>query len=152
MGFTSRRITNLITIAIVIIVSLLIVQASQSVSVYAADASDAVCGSLTEAGESCVGSQSRIQGVITFALNMLSWIAGIIAVVMLIISGLRFMTGGGDPQSISSAKRGVIYALVGIAVVILSQSIVRFVVNKSTETPPPVTSPAPPSGGGQIPI
>ena len=132
MGITIRRITNLIVLSTVIIAFLLIVQALQSSSVYAADASDAVCGSLTEAGESCAGSQSTIQKVIKFALNTLSWIAGIIAVVMLIMSGLRFMTGGGDPQSISSARRGVIYSLIGIVIVILAQSIVRFVVNKST--------------------
>lgn len=131
MGFTTHRITNAAILSVVIIVSILVVQVLQSGSV-AAQASEAVCDSLTEVGESCTESQSTIQGVISFALNLLSWVAGIIAVIILIISGLRFMTGAGDPQSITTARRGVIYALVGIMVVILSQSIVRFVVNKST--------------------
>lgn len=144
MGTTLRQITNLTILSVIIAASLLIVQAFQSGNAYAVDASGAVCGSLTEAGESCAGSQSTIQKVIGFALNMLSWIAGIIAVIMLIISGVKFMTSGGDPQSISSARRGVIYALIGIVVVILSQSIVRLVVNKSTEPAAPVFTPGGP--------
>ena len=140
MGIAIRQFSLIIFSLLLLLASLLSLQIMSDSIVSAADASDAVCGSLTEAGESCNNSQSTIQKVIGFALTTLSWIAGIIAVLMLIISGVRFMTASGDPQSISSAKRGVIFALVGIVVVVLSQSIVRFVINKSTN---PVSQSAP---------
>jgi uncharacterized membrane protein len=141
MSIVIRQFSAVVISVLVFVAILMSIQIISNGFVSAADASDAVCDTLTQAGESCDGSRSTIQKVVGFALTTLSWLAGIIAVIMLIVSGLRFMTASGDPQSISSAKRGVIFALVGIVVVIISQSIVRFVVNKST-TPASQSVPA----------
>ena len=60
----------------------------------------------------------------------MSVIIGIVSVVVIIISGLRMVLGGSDPQTISSSRDSIIYAIVGIAVVVVSQAIVVFVLNK----------------------
>jgi hypothetical protein len=49
---------------------------------------------------------------------------------MIVVSGLRYILAGGDPQRIAQAKSGVVYALVGLAIAVSAQGIVFFVVNK----------------------
>lgn len=63
-------------------------------------------------------------------INIVSIIVGIAAVIMLVISGLRYVTSAGDSNQITSAKHTLIYALVGLVVVALAQAIVKFVLNR----------------------
>lgn len=103
--------------------------------VYAQDAKSAVCGALGEAStpENCnQAGQTSIMKVIGEALNILSIVASIIAVIMIIIGGLKFITSQGDSQSASSARNTIIYAAVGLIIVALSQIIVRFVIGRSS--------------------
>ncbi len=67
-------------------------------------------------------------GIITMAVNIISLIAGIGAVVMIIISGIRYTTSGGDPQKAASARAGIFSGLIGVVVVALAWLIVSFVI------------------------
>lgn len=101
---------------------------------YAQDAKEAVCESLGAAsnGSDCTepaGSPS-IMGAVGAALNILSIVAGIIAVIMIIIGGLKYITSQGDSQATSGARNTIIYAAVGLIIVALSQIIVRFVIDQ----------------------
>lgn len=69
-------------------------------------------------------------GIIKAAINIISIIAGIAAVIGIMVSGLRMILAGGNAESVASARSGLIYSLVGVAVVVLAQSIVVFVLNK----------------------
>lgn len=80
---------------------------------------------------SCAGSDGQISKVIRVALQMLSIVAGVIAVIMVIISGLKYVTSQGDSNKISSAKNSLIYAIVGIVVVVFAQVVVQFVIRSS---------------------
>lgn len=75
-------------------------------------------------------STSRVEGAINFIVNLLTVIVGIVAVIMIIINGLKFITSNGDSNSISSARHGIIYALVGLIIAALAQVIVRFVLSQ----------------------
>jgi uncharacterized membrane protein YidH (DUF202 family) len=79
---------------------------------------------------------STISSIIETALNILSIVAGVIAVILIIIGGLKYITSQGDSQSTSSARNTIIYAAVGLVIVALSQVIVRFVINEATSPPP----------------
>ena len=80
------------------------------------------------AATDCTVSQGGgLQGVIRLAVNLLSVVAGIIAVIALMISGLKYVTSSGDASQVSSAKRTLIYAIVGMIVAGVAQVIVRFV-------------------------
>ncbi len=78
------------------------------------------------------GSEENLNGVISRIVNLLSVIVGIVAVVMIIIGGFKYITSGGDSGSITSAKHTIIYAIVGLIIVALAQVIVRFVLSKAT--------------------
>ena len=46
---------------------------------------------------------------------------------MIIISGFKYVTAGGDSAKVGSAKNTLIYALVGLVIAALAQFIVHFV-------------------------
>jgi len=103
----------------------------------------AATGSLTEnlcsgtnltlsGGGSCQDSnaESKVNDTITLALNIFSSIVGIIAVVMIIVGGVKYITSQGESANVTSAKNTILYALVGLVVVALAQVVVRFVLNR----------------------
>lgn len=63
-------------------------------------------------------------------INLLTVIVGIAAVIVIIINGLKFITSSGDSNNITSARNGIIYAIVGLIIVALAQVIVRFILNQ----------------------
>lgn len=75
----------------------------------------------------CGDAQDGVNSIIRTAITLLSIIAGIIAVIMLIVSGLKFITSEGDASKAASARQSLIYAIVGLVVVVVAQVIVRFV-------------------------
>ena len=72
------------------------------------------------------------QKLIRTALNLLSLVAGVIAVIMLIVGGLKYITSGGDSNAAASARNTILYAIVGIVVVAFAQVIVKFVLKKAS--------------------
>lgn len=96
-----------------------------------ADTKDAACTGFSEVlGESCDsgGGEEEINSTITDIIDILSAVVSVISVIMIIIAGIKFVTASGDPGSVKSARNTVIYALVGLLIVALSQTIVKFVV------------------------
>jgi hypothetical protein len=66
-----------------------------------------------------------------FIPKVLSVAIGIIAAVCLlfiVIGGSRYILSQGDPQGIAKAKGTIVYALIGLVVVILAQVIVTFII------------------------
>jgi hypothetical protein len=61
-------------------------------------------------------------------LQIVFGLAGAIAFLIIVLAGLRFVIAAGDPQKTAQARNTIIYALIGLAVCILSFSIVTFVV------------------------
>lgn len=62
-------------------------------------------------------------------LNIVFGVSASIALLMIVISGFRYIVANGDPNSVSSAKRGILYAVIGLIVVLAAYSIVTFVIN-----------------------
>lgn len=88
---------------------------------------------LSEAGSDCsddAQGADKIQETIQAVVDILTAIIGVIAVILIIINGLKFITAAGDSNSITAARNGIIYAIVGLIVVALAQIIVRFVLGR----------------------
>lgn len=69
------------------------------------------------------------EGVIMTVANVLALISGVIAVIIIIISGIQMITSSGDSNKVKSARDTIIYASVGIVVIVLARSIVIFIIN-----------------------
>jgi cytochrome bd-type quinol oxidase subunit 2 len=74
----------------------------------------------------------RVDQIVEQIINIMSLVVGVVAVIMIIIGGLRYITSGGDSGNVTNAKNTILYAVVGLVVVALAQVIVRFVVNRAT--------------------
>lgn len=64
-----------------------------------------------------------------FAINIILLIAGVLAVLFLLWSGLKYITSAGDPEKAKSARAGIINAVIGIVIVVAAFYIVRFAVS-----------------------
>jgi hypothetical protein len=98
-----------------------------------ADAKTEICKGIGAAGggsTDCSAGTTTVEGVIGTVINVLSWVIGIIAVIMVIVGGLKYITSSGDSNNVNSAKNTILYAIVGLVVVALAQVIVRFVLKK----------------------
>ena len=77
---------------------------------------------------------ASINKIVRLVINLLSVVVGIVAVVMIIVGGLRYITSGGNDTSVTGAKNTILYAIIGLVVVALAQVIVKFTLNKLTNS------------------
>ena len=68
-------------------------------------------------------------GVFKQVTNTILYIVGIIAVIMLIIGGIRYVISGGDSKKVTDAKNTILYAIIGLVIAFLAFAIVNFVVS-----------------------
>ena len=80
------------------------------------------------------GNLFGVGGTFSVVTNVLLFIIGAIAVIMIVIGGLRYVLSGGDSNQVSAAKNTILYAIVGIIVAILAYAAVRFIVGSFTST------------------
>ena len=65
----------------------------------------------------------RINNIIRLAMSAV----GIIAVLVIVIAGQRYLTAGGDPGKLKQAKDMILYAVIALIVAGLAYAIVTFV-------------------------
>lgn len=99
-----------------------------STSVYAVDPGFAKCDGNDTA--ICKTNPNLIGGILGQVISILLFFAGTIAVIMIIVGGLRYITSDGDAGKASQAKNTIIYAIVGLVVAIMSYGIVAFIVGR----------------------
>lgn len=69
---------------------------------------------------------------VTIILALTDWlfvILLVISVIMIVLAGLQFITGGGDPAAISAARTKLIWAAVGIGVALMAKGLPSAVAN-----------------------
>lgn len=69
-------------------------------------------------------------GIFQTVVNILLFIVGAIAVIMLIVGGIRYVVSGGDQSAVTGAKNTILYAIVGIVVAFLAYAAVNFVITQ----------------------
>ncbi len=77
---------------------------------------------------SCDDTDNDFEEIWIRILDVLLFVVGAVAVLMLIIGGLRYVISAGDQQAVTNAKNTILYAIVGIIVTFLAYAAVRFVV------------------------
>lgn len=61
-------------------------------------------------------------------VNIILYVLGVVAVIMIIIGGFRYVVSGGDSSAVTGAKNTILYAVIGLIVAILAYAIVNFVI------------------------
>lgn len=67
--------------------------------------------------------------IIATVINTVVGLVGVIAVVLILLGGFRWMTSGGNEENIAKAKGLLTSAIIGLFIVLASYTIANFVIN-----------------------
>lgn len=70
-----------------------------------------------------------MQQVINTVIGTMLFIVGLLAVIMLIYGGIRYVTSHGDKAQVTAAKETIMYAVVGLVVAIAAFAVVQWITN-----------------------
>lgn len=73
---------------------------------------------------------SGTNGVLYRITRLIAAIAGVAAVIAMIVGGFMYVLSDGDAGKATTAKNTIIYAAVGLIVIALSYNLIAFVVNR----------------------
>lgn len=73
-------------------------------------------------------STDNATSMIKTVVNTMLFILGAIAVIMIVVGGIRYTTSNGDAAKTKGAKDTIMYAIVGVVVAISAFAIVNFVI------------------------
>ena len=83
------------------------------------------------------GASGNLQSSVGTIINFVTGFFAVIAVIAIIIGGVQYMTSTGDAPKVQKAKNTILYAVIGLIIVILAFVIVNWVINmvgKESET------------------
>lgn len=69
----------------------------------------------------------QLQDLIQRVISLIVGLAFIALLIMLIYSGIRFLTSGGDQKAIASASQSMTWAVLGIAFMVLAWLILKLI-------------------------
>lgn len=70
-------------------------------------------------------TNSAINNLATQIVNIVFLIAGVLAVLYLLWSGIQYITAGGNADKVKAARQGIINAVIGIIVIMAAFFIIR---------------------------
>ena len=79
---------------------------------------------------SSASSTDPVISVIKGVMEVVSFITGAAAIILIIISGIKFMTSSGNADKLASARGTLINAIIGMVVTVMAQLIIAFVLDK----------------------
>jgi len=107
---------------------------------HAADPLNKACdklGSRQQESSACSANSSNNpisggkDGILYKITQLIAVIAGSVAVIIIIIGGINMMTSGGDSQKFTNGRNTLIFAAVGLVIIVLAQWIVAFVIQRA---------------------
>lgn len=89
-----------------------------------ADASDQIKSGLNSVND---GNNTDLEVNFRDIVNVMLYILGAIAVIMIVVGGIRYTTSAGDAGRVKASKDTIMYAIVGLVIAIMAFAIVNFV-------------------------
>jgi len=82
------------------------------------------------------GGEGSLRNLVLRMVNYFLTFLGVIAVIMIIYGGVTYVTAAGKDEAVGNAKKIIMYALIGIIIVLLSFAVVNTVLGAGTGTQP----------------
>lgn len=76
-----------------------------------------------------INNGEKLQDGVKAGINIAFTLIGIVAVIIIIIGAIHYMTSQGDPNKVATGKKTIIGGVVGLIIVLLAFAIVNFVLN-----------------------
>lgn len=67
---------------------------------------------------------TSFEALIDKIINFISWIAISLAPLMVLIAGFYFVTAGGDPKKVTTARNIILYTVIGLAIIFLAKGLI----------------------------
>ena len=83
-------------------------------------------------GSTSPDNDNPIIKIIRAVINIMLYAAGALAVFFVMFGGFKYITSAGDPQKAASGRQTILYALVGLVVVIIAVPLVSWAFDKLT--------------------
>mgnify|MGYP001577117358 CR=1 FL=1 len=83
-------------------------------------------------GTSAGQSDSNLPKLIGNMISAILGVLGIIFVILIIQSGIQYMTSGGAEEKVKEAKKRIVTAVVGIVIILAAYAISSFVITQLT--------------------
>lgn len=95
-----------------------------------------------KAAAGCPGTTApaKIEDVVMNIVNGVLILLATVAVIVIIIGGVQYMTSTGDAGKVKKAKDTILYAVIGLVIVALAAVIVNFVIGVINKNTSPDTS------------
>ena len=133
LALTAQALTLALGFGVVSVASAVVVSAPAYANQQ--DCSNPSAADPLSAGAACSqanGTRDNLfapNGIFVTVANTLIFLVGAVAVIFLIIGGLRYVVSNGDSKAVEGAKNTILYAIVGIVVAVISFALVQFVIS-----------------------
>lgn len=87
-------------------------------------------GAVSEA----TGGETSVRSLVLTIVNYFLGFLGLLAVIMIIYGGVTYVISAGNDEAIGNAKKIIMYALIGIIIILLSFVVVRAILGSGTGT------------------
>lgn len=97
---------------------------------------DSACSGVSALGVDCgsaTTAQEVIEGPVGTLIDLVSYAVGIACVVMIIYGGFRFITSGGNADATKSARNTILYALLGLFIILIANILINFVFGQAKQ-------------------
>ena len=137
--FTSLSLSLLVAIPLMVVATPLASAQSDNISNGLSCGANLNVSGISSSGSSCPPlddgtAGAKVDGIIKLVINIFSLLVGVVAVIMIIVGGLKYITSGGNEGNVTGAKNTILYAIVGLVVVALAQIVVKFVLSKTVSS------------------
>ncbi len=119
-----RTILNIT--AVIALLGGVLVFAPSGVAVAQQTTQEAACEAINGTA-GCTKKNADLNTLAATIINVLSLVVGVIAIIMIIVAGAKYIASGGEAGKVKQAKDALMYALIGLVVVALAQFMVRVV-------------------------
>lgn len=83
------------------------------------------------------GGGLSVAEIITAVINFILQFAAALAVLMIVLGGIRYITSAGNEDALKQGRNIVLYAIIGLVIIILSFVIVNFILTTTPVIVPP---------------
>jgi hypothetical protein len=87
-----------------------------------------------EAVSTATGGETTIRGLVLTIVNYFLGFLGLLAVIMVIYGGVTYVASAGNDEAVGKAKKIIMYAVIGLIIVLVSFVLVRAILGAGTGT------------------
>lgn len=122
---------NIIAFAIALFAFTGFVALTQPVAVHAQDGNNLLWGNYSQGNvQNEIGLGNRDpRAIVASVIRIILGFLGIVAVIIILLGGFKWMTAGGNEEKVGEARKLIIQGIIGLVIILAAFGIATFVIN-----------------------